>query len=160
MSGSPAVCVGQFRPGKCGGSPRARSARAMRGSELWNRNEIRVSEPILVPVLDSGRVGPTEHRSRAGVENSPTSPTGFSAVPWTPVGINPRRVDRLGCSGPRIAPLAVEPLDSTKPRSTRGSAARNLPNPPTGTAGERHMCRYGRAHVSGPRVVRTTWGGT
>jgi len=111
----------------------------MRGSELWNRNEIRVSEPILVPVLDSGRVGPTEHRSRAGVENSPTSPTGFSAVPWTPVGINPRRVDRLGCSGPRIAPLAVEPLDSTKPRSTRGSAARNLPNPPTGTAGERHI---------------------
>ncbi len=35
----------------------------MTGSELWNPNEIRVSEPILLPVLDSGRFGLTEHRS-------------------------------------------------------------------------------------------------
>ena len=35
----------------------------MRGSGPWNPNAIRVSERILVPVLDPGRVGPTEHRS-------------------------------------------------------------------------------------------------
>jgi hypothetical protein len=35
----------------------------MRGSGLWNPNGIRVSERILVSVLDLGRVGLTEHRS-------------------------------------------------------------------------------------------------
>ena len=116
----------------------------MTGSELWNRNEILVTEPILVTAMDSGRVGPTDHRSRAAIEGSPTSPTGLSALPSTPVDINPRRVDRLGCSERRFAPHAVEPLDGTQPRSTNGSAAQNLPNPPTDTAGERHIGVYGR----------------
>ena len=35
----------------------------MRGSGLWNPNAFRVSEQILVPVLDPGRLGLTEHRS-------------------------------------------------------------------------------------------------
>ena len=55
---SPAVCVGGFRFGRCGGSlPRARSARAMRGSGPWNPNWIRVGNRILVSALDS-RVSP------------------------------------------------------------------------------------------------------
>ena len=57
----------------------------MRGSGPWNPNAIRVSERILVSALDPGRVGLTEHRSCAGIESSPTSPTGSSVVPgrWT-----------------------------------------------------------------------------
>ena len=35
----------------------------MRGSGLSYPNAIRVSEPILVPVLDPGRLGLPEHRS-------------------------------------------------------------------------------------------------
>ena len=62
----------------------------MRGSGLWYPNAFRVSEPILVPVLDPGRLGLTEHRSCAGIEGSPTSPTGFSVVPSTPVGVSPQ----------------------------------------------------------------------
>ena len=34
----------------------------MRGSGLWNPNAFRVSEQILVPVLDPGRFGLAEHR--------------------------------------------------------------------------------------------------
>ena len=64
----------------------------MRGSGLADPNVIRVSERIPVSVLDSGRVGLTEHRSCAGIEGSPTSPTGFSVVPSTPVGVNPQTV--------------------------------------------------------------------
>jgi hypothetical protein len=58
----------------------------MRGSGPWNPNAIRVSERILVSALGPGRVGLTEHRSCAGIERSPTSPTGSSVVPgrWTP----------------------------------------------------------------------------
>ncbi len=48
---SPAVSVGQFRPGSCGGwLPRASSARAMRGWGPWNPKAIRVSRRILVLV--------------------------------------------------------------------------------------------------------------
>jgi len=35
----------------------------MRGSGLWNPNAMRVSEPILAPVLDPGRLGLNEYRS-------------------------------------------------------------------------------------------------
>jgi hypothetical protein len=35
----------------------------MRWSGLWYPNAILMSEPILVPVLDPGRLGLTEHRS-------------------------------------------------------------------------------------------------
>jgi hypothetical protein len=62
----------------------------MRGTGLWNPNAFRVSEPILVPVLDPGRLGLTERRSCAGIEGSPISPTGFSVVPSTPVGVSPQ----------------------------------------------------------------------
>jgi len=62
----------------------------MRGLGLWYPNAFRVSEPILVPVLDPGRLGLTEHRSRAGIEGSATSPTGFSVVPSTRVGVSPQ----------------------------------------------------------------------
>ena len=53
----------------------------MRGSGLWNPNAMRVSERILVSALDPWNVGLTEHRSCAGIERSPTSPTASSVVP-------------------------------------------------------------------------------
>jgi hypothetical protein len=72
----------------------------MRGTGLWNPNAFRVSEPILVPVLDPGRLGLTERRSCAGIEGSPISPAGFSVVPSTPVGVSPqtRWQTRLLCT--------------------------------------------------------------
>ena len=111
----------------------------MRGSGLWNPNAFPVSEPILVPVLDPEQFGLTEHRSCAGIEarqlHRPASRS-YLRRRWASTR---RRVDRLGCSAPRIAALIVESLDGAKPRSTAGSVARNLPNPPTDTAGERDM---------------------
>jgi hypothetical protein len=45
----------------------------------------------------------------------------------------------LCCSAPCSAPHGSEPLDSAKPRSRQGATASTPPNPPTDRAEERHM---------------------
>jgi hypothetical protein len=140
-------------------------ATAMGGSGSWYPNSPRRSKRILVSALDLWRVGLTEHWTCAGVESLPASPPGWSVVPgsWTATTTacagdrlywhDDRVVDsgalqrtdalsHIAVLHPVSRPLSSSLWTAQDLEAVRGVAASTLINPPTHTAGERHIGTY------------------